>query len=161
MNVEQKLEIAVQLSRLGVDVIEAGFPISSPQQLEGCQLIARQVRGPTIAALARAVEKDIDCAAEAVRAAQHPRIDTFLATSPIHMEYKLRKSPEEVLEMAVKAVKYARNLVAEVEVLHPRTGREPSSPSSARSSRRSSTRGRASSTYTPSATRCRRSSPLS
>jgi 2-isopropylmalate synthase len=115
MSVEQKLEIAVQLSRLGVDVIEAGFPISSPQQLEGCQLISKKVRGPTIAALARAVEKDIDCAAQAVHDAEHPRIHTFLATSPIHMEYKLRKSPDEVLAMAVKAVKYARNLVAEVE----------------------------------------------
>ncbi len=115
MSVEQKLEIAVQLGRLGVDVIEAGFPISSPHQLEGCKLIAKQVKGPIITALARAVEKDIDCAAEAIRDAEHPRIHTFLATSPLHMEYKLRKKPEEVLEMAVKAVRYARNKVAEVE----------------------------------------------
>jgi 2-isopropylmalate synthase len=115
MSVEQKLEIAVQLARLGVDVIEAGFPISSPHQLEGCKLISRQVRGPAIAALARAVEKDIDCAAEALREAAHPRIHTFLATSPLHMEYKLRKKPEEVLEMAVHAVRYARNKTAEVE----------------------------------------------
>jgi 2-isopropylmalate synthase len=98
-----------------VDVIEAGFPISSPHQLEGCKLIARQVRAPVIAALARAVEKDIDCAAEALDGAEHPRIHTFLATSPLHMEYKLRKKPDEVVEMAVKAVKYARNKVAEVE----------------------------------------------
>ena len=115
MSVEQKLEIATQLARLGVDVIEAGFPISSPHQLEGCKLISRQVKGPVIAALARAVEKDIDCAAEALKAAEHPRIHTFLATSPIHMQYKLRKKPEEVLEMAVAAVRYARNKVAEVE----------------------------------------------
>jgi 2-isopropylmalate synthase len=98
-----------------VDVIEAGFPISSPHQLEGCRLIAHQVRGTAIAALARAVEKDIDCAAEALAEAEHPRIHTFLATSPLHMEYKLRKKPDEVLEMAVKAVRYARNKVAEVE----------------------------------------------
>jgi 2-isopropylmalate synthase len=115
MSVEQKLEIAVQLGRLGVDVIEAGFPISSPHQLEGCKLIAKMVKGPAIAALARAVEKDIDCAAEALRDAEHPRIHTFLATSPLHMEYKLRKKPDEVVEMAVKAVRYARNKVAEVE----------------------------------------------
>ena len=115
MNVEQKLEIAVQLGRLGVDVIEAGFPISSPHQLEGCRLIAKQVKGPSIAALARAVEKDIDCAAEALRDAEQPRIHTFLATSPLHMEYKLRRKPDEVVEMAVKAVRYARNKVAEVE----------------------------------------------
>jgi 2-isopropylmalate synthase len=115
MSVEQKLEIAVQLSRLGVDVIEAGFPISSPHQLEGCRLIARQVRGSAIAALARAVEKDIDCAADALSEAEHPRIHTFLATSPLHMQYKLRKKPEEVLELAERAVRYARNRVAEVE----------------------------------------------
>jgi 2-isopropylmalate synthase len=115
MSVEQKLEIAVQLARLGVDVIEAGFPISSPHQLEGCKLIAKQVRGTAVAALARAVEKDIDCAADSLKDAEHPRIHTFLATSPLHMEHKLRKKPDEVVEMAVKAVRYARNKVAEVE----------------------------------------------
>jgi 2-isopropylmalate synthase len=115
MNVEQKLEVALQLARLGVDVIEAGFPISSPHQLEGCRLISRQVKGPVIAALARALPKDIDCAADALKDAEHPRIHTFLATSPIHMEYKLRKKPEEVLAMAEEAVRYARKKVAEVE----------------------------------------------
>jgi 2-isopropylmalate synthase len=115
MSVEQKLEIGLQLARLGVDVIEAGFPISSPHQLEGCKLISKQVKGPAIAALARAVEKDIDCAAEALRDAEHPRIHTFLATSPLHMEHKLRKTPDEVVELAVRAVRYARNKVAEVE----------------------------------------------
>ena len=73
------------------------------------------MRGPAIAALARAVEKDIDCAAEALQEAEHPRIHTFLATSPMHMEYKLRKKPDEVVEMAVHAVRHARNKVAEVE----------------------------------------------
>ena len=115
MSVEQKLEIAHQLARLGVDVIEAGFPISSPHQLEGCKLISRQVKGPAIAALARAVEKDIDCAADALKDAEHPRIHTFLATSPLHMQHKLRKTPDEVVDMAVRAVRYARNKVAEVE----------------------------------------------
>jgi len=115
MSVEQKHEIAAQLARLGVDVIEAGFPISSPHQFEACRLISRQVKGPAIAALARTLEKDIDSAAEALKGAERPRIHTFIATSPIHMEHKLRKSPDEVVEMAVKAVKYARNRVAEVE----------------------------------------------
>jgi 2-isopropylmalate synthase len=115
MSVEQKCEVAQQLGRLGVDAIEAGFPISSPQQFEACRLIAKQVKGTTIAALARAVEKDIDAAIESIGGAEHPRIHTFLATSPIHMEYKLRKKPDEVVEMAVRAVKYARSKVAEVE----------------------------------------------
>ena len=115
MSVEQKCEVAAQLGKLGVDAIEAGFPVSSPQQFEGCRLIARQVKGTTIAALARAVEKDIDAAADSIGDADHPRIHTFIATSPIHMEYKLRKKPDEVVEMAVRAVKYARSKVAEVE----------------------------------------------
>jgi 2-isopropylmalate synthase len=115
MSVEQKYEIAVQLARLGVDVIEAGFPISSPHQFEGCRAIARGVKGVTVAALARAVDKDLDCAAEALAGAERPRIHTFIATSPIHMEHKLRKSPDEVVEMAVSAVRHARNKVAEVE----------------------------------------------
>jgi 2-isopropylmalate synthase len=115
MSVEQKLELAAQLARLGVDVIEAGFPISSPQQLRGCQAIAEKVRGVAIAALARAVEKDLDAAIESVAAAEHPRVHTFIATSPIHMKHKLKKDPAEVAEMAVRAVRYARNRVAEVE----------------------------------------------
>jgi 2-isopropylmalate synthase len=115
MSVEQKYEIAAQLARLGVDVIEAGFPISSPHQFEGCRMIAKGLKGVTIAALSRALEKDIDSAAEALKGAERPRIHTFIATSPIHMEHKLRKSPDEIVEMAVKAVKYARNKTAEVE----------------------------------------------
>ncbi len=115
MSVEQKVEMAMQLGRLGVDVIEAGFPISSPHQFEGCKLIAGQMKGLAVAALARTLEKDIDSAAESISKAEHPRIHTFIATSPIHMEYKLRKKPDEVVEMAVKAVRYARSKVAEVE----------------------------------------------
>jgi 2-isopropylmalate synthase len=115
MSVEQKCEVALQLGRLGVDVIEAGFPVSSPQQFEACRLIAKQLKGTTIAALARMVEKDIDAAAESIGHAEHPRIHTFIATSPIHMEYKLRKSPDQVVEMAVRGVKHARSKAAEVE----------------------------------------------
>ena len=115
MTVDQKYEIALQLVRLGVDVIEAGFPVSSPQQFQGCQLIAEKVKGVTVAALARTVEKDIDQAAESIAKAEHPRIHTFISTSPIHMQYKLKKDPETVLEMARHGVRYARSKCAEVE----------------------------------------------
>ena len=115
MDLHEKYEIALQLSLLGVDVIEAGFPVSSPAQFEACKLIAEKVKGPTITALARATEKDIDLAADAIKAAERRRIHTFISTSPIHMKHKLKKEPDEVVEMAVKAVKYARNLTEEVE----------------------------------------------
>ncbi|HEQ71610.1 MAG TPA: 2-isopropylmalate synthase [Spirochaetia bacterium] len=115
MTLEQKYELAVQLARLGVDVIEAGFPVSSPHQFDSCRIVAERVKDVTVAVLARAVEKDLDSAAEAVSAAAHPRIHTFIATSPLHMKHKLGKDPDTVVEMAVKAVTYARNKVAEVE----------------------------------------------
>lgn len=115
LNRQEKLEIAKQLSRLGVDVIEAGFPIASPGDFEAVACIAREVQGPVIAALARATAKDIECAAQALKDATRPRIHTFIATSPIHMKYKLRKSPGEVLEMTDRAVRLARTLVADVE----------------------------------------------
>src|SRR3990170_6163332 len=97
LNVREKLEIAEQLARLGVDVIEAGFPITSPGDFEAVSAIARQVKGPVIAGLARAVDADIDKAWEAVKAAERPRIHTFIATSDIHIERKLKKSRAEVL----------------------------------------------------------------
>jgi len=115
METEQKLELARQLERLGVDIIEAGFPVSSPEQFKACEKIATEIRTCTIAGLARAVEKDLDAAAQALAKAEHSRIHTFISTSPIHMQYKLKKNPDEVLEMAVKAVRYARNKAAEVE----------------------------------------------
>jgi len=115
MSLEQKYEVAAQLSRLGGDVIEAGFPISSPQQMEACRLIAQKLKGPCIAALARCLEKDLEAAAEALAPAERKRIHTFLASSPIHMQHKLKKKPEEVLEMAVRAVRYARQRADEVE----------------------------------------------
>ena len=115
MSLAQKLEIAQQLERLGVDVIEAGFPVSSPEQLEGVKTVSKECKRVTVAALARAVDKDIDIAAEAIAAAAHPRIHTFIATSPLHMEHKLKMSAEQVAERAVAAVKRARNLCAEVE----------------------------------------------
>src|SRR5690606_3846900 len=115
LNTGEKLEIARHLAQLGVDVIEAGFPIASPGDFEAVQAIAREVRGPVIAALARAVEQDIVRAAQALEPAEKPRIHTFIATSPIHMKYKLRKSPEEVLEMAVQACRMAKKYVDDVE----------------------------------------------
>ncbi len=115
MSVEEKYEVAVQLARLGVDVIEAGFPVSSPHQFEGCRLIADKVKGVEIAALARAVEKDLQAAYESVKTAERPRIHTFIASSPIHMQHKLKKEPDQVIEMARAAVRYARDRVPSVE----------------------------------------------
>ncbi|MHB9134261.1 MAG: 2-isopropylmalate synthase [Armatimonadota bacterium] len=115
MNIEEKLEVARQLARLGVDVIEAGFPISSDRDFQAVQRIAREVKGPIIAGLCRATEKDIQAVADAIAPAERRRIHTFLATSDIHMEYKLRKTREEVLAMAVKAVTFARTLCDDVE----------------------------------------------
>lgn len=115
LNVEEKLQIARQLAKLGVNVIEAGFPISSPGDFKAVARIAQDVRQVTIAALARAQAKDIECAWEAIAKAEAPRIHTFIATSPIHMHYKLQKSPQEVLEQAVAAVRLAKLKVADVE----------------------------------------------
>ena len=115
MNLEEKLKIACQLERLNVDVIEAGFPIASEGDFEAVQAIASEVKKPTVAALARANREDIEKAGEAVKKAQHPRIHTFIATSDIHLKYKLRKSRSEVLKQSVEAVRMARNLCEEVE----------------------------------------------
>ena len=115
MSIEQKYEIAVALSRLGVDVIEAGFPTSSPHQFDACKLIAEKVRGVTITALARALDKDIEAAGDAIKTAESKRIHTFIATSPIHMKHKLRMTPEEVIEKAAHAVGYARKFTDDVE----------------------------------------------
>jgi 2-isopropylmalate synthase len=115
LSISEKLEIAHQLAKLGVDVIEAGFPVSSPAQFEATKLCAEQVQGPVICGLARANEKDIEAAGKALESAQKSRIHTFIATSPIHMEHKLRKNPDQVLEMAVKAVKFACQFTDDVE----------------------------------------------
>jgi len=115
LNAEEKLQIARQLARLGVDVIEAGFPVSSPGDFKAVQVIAREVRGVTVAGLARAEKLDIDTAWEAIRAADQPRIHTFIATSDIHMQHKLRMSREKVLENAEAAVKWAKGYTSDVE----------------------------------------------
>lgn len=115
LNVEEKLEVAKQLARLKVDVIEAGFAVVSPGDFAGVKAIAEKVKGPAICSLARAVPGDIERAWEAVKAAERPYIHTFIATSDIHMKYKLKKEPAEVIDLAVQAVKMARNLCPEVE----------------------------------------------
>ncbi len=115
MNLAEKLDVARQLARLGVDVIEAGFAIASPGDFASVREVARNVRGPIIASLSRALEKDIDTAWEAIREAERPRIHTFLATSPVHMEFKLKMKPDEVLAQAVAMVRHARNLCGDVE----------------------------------------------
>ncbi|MCL6567190.1 MAG: 2-isopropylmalate synthase [Acidobacteriia bacterium] len=111
----EKVEIALQLERYGVDIIEAGFPASSPGELKAVREIARQVKNCSVAGLARASAADIDAAWEALREAAAPRLHIFLATSPIHMEYKLRLTPEEVLEQAVAAVRHAARHFPEIE----------------------------------------------
>lgn len=115
MNPAEKLEIARQLELLGVDCIEAGFPISSPGAFASVETIAKNIKDSQIAALARAVQNDIDSAYNAIKSAVSPRIHTFLATSPIHMEYKLKMKPEEVLENIKFAVTYAKTLCSDVE----------------------------------------------
>ncbi|MCI0679687.1 MAG: 2-isopropylmalate synthase, partial [Actinobacteria bacterium] len=109
---DKKVEIAHQLARLGVDVIEAGFPVSSPGDFEAVRRIAAEVQGPVIAALARAEEDDIDRAWQALAPAERSRIHIFLATSPIHMEHKLRMSPEEVLTAVKRSVGRAAEYTA-------------------------------------------------
>ncbi len=115
MNRQEKLEIAYALERLGVDIIEAGFPIASKGDFESVKEVAKHIKNSTICGLARSLTKDIDAAAEAVKGAKHPRIHVFLATSKIHLEHKFKKSQDEILEMAVKAVKYARNKIGDIE----------------------------------------------
>ncbi len=126
LNVEEKLTIARQLARLGVDVIEAGFPFASPGDFEAVTKIAQQVGtadGPTICGLARATKQDIEAAAKALAPAAKPRIHTFLATSDIHLEYKLKKTRQEVLQMAPEMVAYAKSFVDDVEFSPEDAGR--------------------------------------
>jgi 2-isopropylmalate synthase len=115
MTLDEKVRIARALERLRVDVIEAGFPIASPGDFEAVKAVAEAVKDSTICGLARTIDQDIDRAGEAVRGANRSRIHTFIATSPIHMQKKLRMNPAEVLEQAVRAVKRARKYTDDVE----------------------------------------------
>ena len=116
MNTKEKVELAKQLARLGVDVMEAGFPIASQDDFEAVRTVAKSLKnGPIIAGLARAKDVDIDRCWEAVKVAERPRIHTFIATSEIHIKYKLKSTQEEVLEATVAAVKRAKNYTEDVE----------------------------------------------
>lgn len=115
MNSEEKMEMADTLERLGVDIIEGGFPVISKGDFESVQMIARRVKRSIVCGLARSIRNDIDAAYDAVRVAQQGRIHVFLATSKIHLEHKFKKGKEEILAMAVDAVKYAKSKMADIE----------------------------------------------
>jgi len=115
MNVAEKLRLAIQLEKLGVDVLEAGFPASSPGDFESVRMIANKVRNVQVTALARTSRDDIDRAWEAVRKGANPRIHTFIATSDIHLKHKLNMDRDQVIREAVDAVKYARGFTDNVE----------------------------------------------
>lgn len=112
LNMTEKLEIAHQLARLGVDIIEAGFPIASPDDFEAVKAIATQVEGPRIAGLSRAIEQDIRICWDAVKVAGKPRIHTFISTSAVHMEYQIKKTPDQVLADTRAMVSLARDLAS-------------------------------------------------
>ncbi|MDR1795867.1 MAG: 2-isopropylmalate synthase [Clostridiales Family XIII bacterium] len=115
MNLKEKIEMAKQLERLGVDVLEAGFAISSPGDFQSVKTVAGTVKDCTVASLARADKKDIDAAWEAVKGAADPRIHLFIATSSLHMQYKLKMKPDEVLEQAAAMTKYAKKYTPNVQ----------------------------------------------
>ena len=123
LNKEQKLIIANRLDVLGVDVIEAGFPISSPGDFEAVEAIAKIVKNATVCGLTRAVEKDIEVAAQALKYAKKPRIHTGIGTSDSHIKYKFNATKEEIIERAVKAVSYAKKFVEDVEFYAEDAGR--------------------------------------
>jgi len=123
LNTIEKIEVAKALEALGVDVIEAGFPISSPGDFNSVVEISKAVSEPIICGLTRAVEKDIEVAAEALKFAKRARIHTGIGTSPYHIKYKFNSTPEEVLERAVAAVKYAKRFVEDVEFYAEDAGR--------------------------------------
>jgi 2-isopropylmalate synthase len=115
MNMEEKIQIAKQLEKLGVDIIEAGFAAASPGDFKAIETISSVIKKSTVCSLARAVSRDIKAAGDAIKSAKHQRIHTFIATSPIHMEYKLKMKPDEVIKRAVEAVEYAKTFTEDVE----------------------------------------------
>lgn len=115
MSVTEKIELALELESLGVDVIEAGFPTASPGDFKAVQEISQVIKSSQVCGLARARQPDIDAAVEALQQNHHKRLHTFIATSPIHMACKLKMSPQQVIETAVSATRYARNFVDDVE----------------------------------------------
>lgn len=125
LNMNEKLQIALALERLGVDIIEAGFPVSSPGDFRSVRAIAQAVKNATVCGLSRALVKDIDACGEALNIAEHFRIHTFIATSDIHVANKLRKTQDEVVEMAVKAIKHAGRYTDDIEFSCEDAGRTP------------------------------------
>ena len=123
LDTEQKLVIAARLDELGVDIIEAGFPISSPGDFKSVQEIARIVKNATVCGLTRSVKKDIEVAAEALKGARRPRIHTGIGTSDSHIKYKFKSTQEKILERAVEAVAYAKSCVEDVEFYAEDAGR--------------------------------------
>jgi len=123
LNTVEKIEVAKRLEELGVDIIEAGFPISSPGDFKSVVEISKAVTWPTICALTRAVEKDIDVAADALKYAKKGRIHTGIGTSPYHIQYKLKSNPEEIIQRAKHAVAYAKKYVEDVEFYAEDAGR--------------------------------------
>ncbi len=123
LNTVEKIEVAKRLEELGVDIIEAGFPISSPGDFNSVVEISKAVTWPTICALTRAVEKDIDVAADSLKYAKKGRIHTGIGTSPYHIKYKLKSNPEEIIERAKRAVAYAKKFVEDVEFYAEDSGR--------------------------------------
>lgn len=112
---EQKLEIAFQLEKLRVDIIEAGFPIASPDDFKAVSMVSKHIRESAVCGLARCLKTDIEAAYNAIRKARHPRIHIFMATSKIHLKYKFRKAEDEILAIAKNATRFARNLCADIE----------------------------------------------
>src|SRR5690606_21349667 len=123
LNTQEKVEIARELERLGVDVIEAGFPVSSPGDFKSVVEISKSVSEPIICGLSRGVKKDIEVAAEALKYAKRPRIHTGIGTSPYHIQYKFKSTPEKILQWAVDAIKYAKTFVEDVEFYAEDAGR--------------------------------------
>ena len=123
MTKDEKIRIAKALEKMRVDVIEAGFPIASVGDFEAVQAVANMIKESTVCALARALDKDIDRAGEAIKGANSARIHTFIATSPIHMKMKLHKSPDEVLEQAIRAVERASRYTDNIEFSPEDAGR--------------------------------------
>ncbi|WP_103327754.1 2-isopropylmalate synthase [Bacteroidetes bacterium endosymbiont of Geopemphigus sp.] len=123
LNTSEKIEIALQLELLGVDIIEAGFPVSSPGDFQSVMEIGKALSTPVVCALSRAVKKDIEIAAQALKTARRPRIHTGIGTSDVHIRYKFNSTPEKIMERAVQAVKYAKSFVEEVEFYAEDAGR--------------------------------------
>jgi 2-isopropylmalate synthase len=123
LNTKEKIELAVKLEELGVDIIEAGFPISSPGDFHSVEEISKIIKNATVCGLTRAVEKDIEVAAEALKTAKRPRIHTGIGSSDIHIKHKFNTTREEIIRRAAKATKFARNLVPDVEFFAEDAGR--------------------------------------